>query len=323
MNRTFYKVHGSGNTFYLYETDTEKEHDWVSLTKWLCQVENDGGADGLLLVLPSNKADAKMRVINADGSEASMCGNGLRCVARHVCAKLKKDEAIIETLKANLKVKKEELIYHSIPTYAVEISPVSFNLESLPMKYNDQTEIHHQLIPEFSEEIKYTAVSVPNPHLIGIVDKHYITNNSHQTSLAQLLNGDNEYCSDGINVSYAFPMKNDTIYVRTFERGVGYTNACGTAMTASALVAKMNNIVQSETVTVFNPGGFVKCKVIEENEKYQLTLIGNATILAIYEIKLELNNYNFISKKETNEQTKYEECIRVVREESASFLSIS
>ena len=82
------KVHGSSNTFYLYETEQEDSIDLVSLTKWLCLKNNLDGADGLLLVLPSKYCDAKMRVINADGSEASMCGNGLRCVARYVCEKL-------------------------------------------------------------------------------------------------------------------------------------------------------------------------------------------------------------------------------------------
>ncbi len=248
MERSISKVHGSGNTFYLYETEQGMEHDWVRLTKWLCNTDNEGGADGLLLVLPSITADAKMRVFNADGSEASMCGNGLRCVARHVSEKLNINEAVIETMKANLKVKKEEPIHGTIPTFAVEISPVSFKLNSLPMEYKNQTEISNQLISEFSKDIKFTAVSVPNPHLIGIVDEHYITSKSHQLLLAQYLNGENEYCSDGINVSYAFPMKSDTIFVRTFERGVGFTNACGTAMAASTLVAKMDHLVDGETL---------------------------------------------------------------------------
>ncbi|KGR78883.1 diaminopimelate epimerase [Ureibacillus manganicus] len=321
MERTFFKVHGSGNTFYLYETDNEMEFDWASLTKWLCNEGNEGGADGLLLVLPSKKADAKMRVINADGSEASMCGNGLRCVARHVCEKTGKDEAIIETMKANLKVKKEEPIFGTIPTYAVEISPVSFRLTSLPMIYKDETEIQHQIIEEFSPDIKFTAVSVPNPHLIGIVDESHIASNTHQSILARSLNGPNDYCADGINVSYAFPMKSDTIFVRTFERGVGFTNACGTAMTASALVAKMNHIVEGDTITVFNPGGFVKCRVFENNGDYELTLIGNATIIASYVFEIKEDQYKLKSKEYTHEQLLYEDCINEVRKVTASFLS--
>nr|WP_106778888.1 diaminopimelate epimerase [Lysinibacillus timonensis] len=321
MERILFKVHGSGNTFYLYETTDENEFDWANLTKWLCNKENEGGADGLLLVLPSNQADAKMRVINADGSEASMCGNGLRCVARHVLQQTGKNEAIIETMRANLKVKREQPIYGTIPTYAVEISPVSFQLNSLPMEYRGQDEIRHQIIKEFSPTIRYTAVSVPNPHLIGIVDEHYIAIETHQSLLAQFLNGENDYCSDGINVSYAYPMKSDTIFVRTFERGVGFTNACGTAMTASALVAKLNNIVTSDTITVFNPGGFVKCSIREENGKYNLTLIGNATIISAYVIEMGKNNYKFIRREATDEQLQYENCIEIVRKETASFIS--
>lgn len=321
LERTFLKVHGSGNTFYLYNTENESELDWVHLTKWLCQKENEGGADGLLLVLPSTSADAKMRVINADGSEASMCGNGLRCVARFVCERLRTDEAIIETMKANLKVRKEAALIETIPTYAVEISPVSFELNSLPMHYKDQTEIRHQTIQEFSPSINFTAVSVPNPHLIGIVEQQYIENQSHQKMLSEFLNSENDYCTDGVNVSYVYSMKNDTIFVRTFERGVGFTNACGTAMTASALVSRLNGIVDNDVITVFNPGGFVKCEVKIIDQKYDLTLIGNATVTAEYTIELRENKYQFLSCKETEEQKQYEKCIELVKRETASFAS--
>ncbi len=134
------------------------------------------------------------------------------------------------------------------------------------------------------------------------------------------MNGENEYCSDGINVSYAFPMKSDTIFVRTFERGVDFTNACGTAMAASALVAKMNHLVEGETVTVFNPGGFVKCKVFVNNTDH-LTLIGNATILSVYRIEIVENQYKFLSREDTVEQLQYEDCIKIVRNETACFIS--
>ena len=320
MDKTFLKVHGSGNTFYLYSTNNENEINWFELTKWLCSKENHNGADGLLLVLPSDVADAKMRVINADGSEASMCGNGLRCVARFVCEKLQKEEAVIETMRANLKVKAEQPLFDSIPTYAVEISPVSFDLNSLPMKYKNQNQIRHEVIQEFSPTIPFTAVSVPNPHLIGIVDRHHIQDSTHQKQLAKFLNGKNEYCLDGVNLSYVYPMKNDTIFVRTFERGVGFTNACGTAMTASALVSKLNGIVDGDIITVFNPGGFVKCEIKIIDQKYQLTLIGNATVTALYNIEINDNNYKIINVNNTDEQSKYESCIKLVNKEIASFV---
>lgn len=321
MESTFLKVHGSGNTFYLYSTENESEYNWPELTKWLCQSDNHDGADGLLLVLPSESADAKMRVINADGSEASMCGNGLRCVARFVCENLGKEEAIIETMKADLLVRKESSLFEEIPTYAVEISPVLFSLSSLPMTYKEQSEIRHQVIPEFSSTIPFTAVSVPNPHLIGIVERHDIENNDHQKTLAQYLNSENEYCTDGVNVSYVYPMKTDAVFVRTYERGVGFTNACGTAMTASALVSRLNGIVECDVITVFNPGGFVKCEVKILEDEYKLTLIGNATVTASYIVDITDNKYKFVSFHETEEQKQYEKCLELVKKEAASFAS--
>ncbi|SOC23809.1 diaminopimelate epimerase [Ureibacillus xyleni] len=321
MIRTFLKVHGSGNTFYLYNTSEENEFDWVHLTKWLCNKTNEGGADGLLLVLPSKVADAKMRVINADGSEASMCGNGLRCVARYVCEKLGTESADIETMKATLHVRKENPIFDSIPTYAVEISPVSFELSSLPMTYKNQTELQHQIINEFSPTIPFTAVSVPNPHLIGILEQGSLDDQNHQQQLATFLNSENDYCKDGVNVSYVYPLKNDTIFVRTFERGVGFTNACGTAMTASALVSNLNGVVDAKVVTVYNPGGFVKCEVIQHEDNYQLTLIGNATYTSRYEIEINQTNYQFIARHDTTEQEQYEKCIEFVNKELDALIS--
>lgn len=316
MELTLLKVHGSGNTFYLYETEKENEMDWVQLTIWLCDKNNEGGADGLLLVLPSEVADAKMRVFNADGSEASMCGNGLRCVARYVCEKYYIDRAIIETMKANLAVKKEEPIFLDIPTYSVEISPVSFELESLPMRYNNHRYIRHQIIEEFSNAIHYTAVAVPNPHLIGVVKKHYIVNQTHQMELAKFLNGPNYICPDGVNVSYVFPVNNTSIFVRTYERGVGFTNACGTAMTASALVSKLNHIVAGDEVTVYNPGGFVKCKVAIKDDQYDLRLVGNATVLASYALSISDNQvYALNHRHDTGEQNTYNELIAYVEKQ--------
>ena len=320
MERTFLKVHGSGNTFYLYDTGDEQEFDWVKLTRWLCEGENEGGADGLLLVCPSERADAKMRVINADGSEASMCGNGLRCVARYICEKLGVSEAVIETMKADLKVKKEQPLFKELPTYSVEISPVSFELESLPMHYKGKSQIIHEVMEEFSPTIQFTAVSVPNPHLIGIVGDYYIKHQSHQFLLAHYLNHENEYCTDGVNVSYVYPMGEDSIYVRTYERGVGFTNACGTAMTASALVARLNGIVSSDLVTVYNPGGFVKCAVKKTEDDYRLVLIGNATIMASYTIMIEEETFGWKVCEPTTEQVEYRECIQFVNEQTARFM---
>ena len=320
MEKILLKVHGSGNTFYLVETIDEQAFDWAKLAIWLCDQNNKGGADGLLIVCPSTIADAKMRVINADGSEASMCGNGLRCVARYVCEKLQIDEALIETMKANLKVQKEQPLFEQLPTYSVEISPVSFALSSLPMWHKNQETIRNQVIEEFSPTIRFTAVSVPNPHLIGIVGNYYIKHQSHQFLLAQFLNSANEYCADGVNVSYVYPMTDNSIYVRTYERGVGFTNACGTAMTASALVANLNGVVNASVITVYNPGGFVKCVVQKEDHQYKQLLIGNATVTEYCRLGNRYNEFEWLHCESTGEQLEYEKCIKFVEQQTSPYL---
>ncbi|WP_075617781.1 diaminopimelate epimerase [Paenisporosarcina indica] len=282
MTIKFDKVHGSGNTFYLHEEMPNVTYNWPLTAKHMCDSTLNNGADGLLIISESTVADAKMRVYNADGSEASMCGNGLRCVARYVLTKLGKSTATIETMKAVLFVQKVKPIYKNIDTYSVEISPVSVELPSLPMSYQNKQELINIVIPEFSNSITFTAVSVPNPHLIGIVPIQYIEDIQFQEQLSSSLNRENDYFKDGVNVSFVHPVDEDSIFVRTYERGVGFTNACGTAMTASALVSATIKLVPFGEVTVYNPGGFVKCLIEEKDKKLNLSLIGNATFFAEY-----------------------------------------
>lgn len=305
MELELYKMHGSKNTFYLLDIET-LDFDYITLTKWLCDENNNGGADGLLIVLPSNVAHARMRVINADGSEASMCGNGLRCVARYICERDQLQETNIETMKAILQVKLEDDMLPNIPTYSVGISPVSFDLHSLPMTYEVKQQILNEVLPIFSETIHFSAVSVPNPHLIGMVNQYYIDQPTHQESLASFLNGENEFTPDGINVSYVYPMSNNEIFVRTFERGVGFTNACGTAMTASALIAYKYGYITEPNVTVYNPGGFVRCFIDFKNDQYQLKLIGNATYIQQCGISINNKVYTFENITDIDEAAYYE-----------------
>lgn len=305
MELKLMKVHGSMNTFYLYEGLDRS--DYGRLAEELCRLDPE--ADGLLVVLPSTSVNAQMRVFNKDGSEASMCGNGLRCVARYVCERDGVEEAVIETMKANLKVEKQATD-GGIAMYAVEISPVSFKLADLPMAYEGNEEWILKPLPFISEMIPFTAVAVPNPHLIAIVPAELQKGGSHQRKWAEFFNGPNEYFSDGVNVSYVTKVEGG-IFVKTFERGVGFTNACGTAMTASALVGCLAGLVPYGDVSVFNPGGMVKCSVKESADGYSLRLAGNATYLSnhLFLWEEEGANSGFESSEPLEEQRQYENFI--------------
>lgn len=291
------KCHGSGNDFFIIDEMANSygftEDARRQLAVALCNRVTELGADGILFVLNSDQADARMRVFNADGSEASMCGNGLRCVARFVCEKLGKTVAIIETMKVNLQVEKEEDLFPEIPTYKVEISPVSFHLKDLPLNLEQDT-LENEKISALSEDLKFTALAVPNPHIVTIVDSQQL-NSTIQTELSEYVNGHNPLFPDGVNVSFVKPLDKGSIFVRTFERGVGFTNACGTAMSASSLVTCLVGLNNKEDfIDVYNPGGKVRCVVHENDGVYKIDLIGNGTYVykaVVHVDELNLNQF--------------------------------
>ncbi|MGE7603717.1 diaminopimelate epimerase [Peribacillus sp. NPDC097675] len=306
-----FKIHGSGNDFLIIDelttnlTFTEEERE--NLAKVLCDREKLG-ADGILFVMKSAHADARMRVFNADGSEASMCGNGLRCVARYANDVLGLDKMTVETMKVNLLVEKTDDIYTGIPTYKVEISPVSFQVKDLPLVI-DREQLLNELLPELHESLQFSALAVPNPHLITLVDSSVLQSDL-QEELATKVNRPNELFPDGVNVSFVKGLEPGSIYVRTFERGVGFTNACGTAMSASSLVTcsiGLNSFGQE--ISVYNNGGKVKCIVHHdiESDTYSIDLIGNAT----YEFKVLMDidqvhpeTFQVLEKLEYENETK-------------------
>jgi diaminopimelate epimerase len=305
------KCHGSSNDFLLIDEMTnkysfsEKEREKLALV--LCNRNTDLGADGILFVMKSSHADGRMRVFNADGTEASMCGNGLRIVARYVCERLKLKEAVIETMKANLKVSKQGDLFPNVETYQVEISPVSFQLNDLPLILNKPTLINEK-IGELSNELSFTALAVPNPHLISIVETEQLQGDL-QKQISVKVNNPNEWFPDGVNVSFVKLLKKGNIYVRTFERGVGFTNACGTAMSASSLVTcLLENNKLGEVINVYNNGGKVQCIVHEKDGEYHIDLIGNATYLyeAVVNVDLISENFSVFSKENFSEQKIYE-----------------
>jgi diaminopimelate epimerase len=311
MQINLIKGHGSGNDFLIIDEKSNgyafTESERADLAKLLCNRQSDLGADGILFVMQSENADGRMRVFNSDGSEASMCGNGLRLVARYVCEHLGRNSAVIETMKANLKVSKQNDLLQEIHTYQVEISPVLFELKALPLNLNKPT-LYNERIEKLSGDLRFTALAVPNPHLIAIVEAEQLKGDL-QKQLSEKVNGPNDLFPDGVNVSFVKHLQPGSIYVRTFERGVGFTNACGTAMSASTLVTCLQELNEFEkVVNVYNNGGRVQCVVHESEGKYTIDLIGNATYLynATVNVDLEQGAFTVTSKTELMEQTSYE-----------------
>jgi diaminopimelate epimerase len=307
----FIKGHGSGNDFLLIDeirnSYSFSEGERAELARLLCSRDLEIGADGILFIMKSEHADGRMRVFNSDGSEASMCGNGLRLVARYVCEMQGLNEAVVQTMKADLRVSKQADLYPDVITYQVEISPVSFHLADLPLKL-DSPNLVNENIPELSEELTFSALAVPNPHLISIVETEYLKSDI-QKQISEKVNNPNDLFPDGVNVSFVKLLDPGSIYVNTFERGVGFTNACGTAMSASSLVTCLQGLNRvEEVINVYNNGGQVQCVVHENDDGYYIDLIGNATYLYQAEVNFDLERGTFevSSKEDFSEQGIYE-----------------
>lgn len=319
------KVHGSQNHFFILDQSLLnkplKDKELSRLAQQLCDGKSGilNGADGILVVDRPNHSGpiARMRVINADGSEASMCGNGIRTVARYVARKTGKDSFSIQTMCADLRVSKQADLADKVPAFAAEISPVLFNAKALPFGHLGRKRIVDEYVPELQPGLRFTSIAVPNPHLISFVDEATIKGNT-LGQLGSYLNGKNPYFTDGVNVNFATILDQDKLFVRTFERGVGFTNACGTGMSATSLAFCLTHPDQSEfdqKIDVFNPGGKVQVIVHFDRPNYWMELIGNATFtdnISVDESNLHHANVTAdqVNIEPTGEQEAYENYIQ-------------
>lgn len=284
-----YKVQGSENKFILLDQTIFKTKktisDLIKLTKQIVHSDlsiND--IDGMLVVDDSShdKCLGKMTVINKDGSLASMCGNGIRTVGRYLSEKKKQNQFKVETLKKDLSIEREPSFAEGIPAYGVEISPIKFDAASLPFLNLNKTKIINSPLPQINPTLKFTAVSVPNPHLISFVSDLKAAIPTLE-ELGKKLNRTNPYFPEGVNISFSQIIDNTTLFVKTYERGVGFTNACGTGMSATTLayiLSQGKNDLLDHVISVYNPGGMVKTVVHCDNStnQYWIKLIGNATV---------------------------------------------
>ncbi|MBB6218743.1 diaminopimelate epimerase [Anaerosolibacter carboniphilus] len=285
------KCHGTGNDFVLID---EISHDYgfteeqrIAIAREVCDRKGPIGADGILFVLPSEWADGRMRIFNADGSEPEMCGNGLRCVGRYVIEVVGKDVVEIETMKAGYVVRKADEIYQGIATIQITIETVSFDMDTLPMNGSGKEHLF-QKIEELSKTLDFSALSISNPHVVSIVND---IDEEELRIVGEKANTTKTVFPRGVNVNFVKILDDQSIYVKTYERGVGLTQSCGTGMTASSIIVcrKDEKRLGSE-IHIFNDGGMIKCIVSrDETGKYKVEFIGNASYIYKGKIAFDLD----------------------------------
>jgi len=247
----FWKMHGLGNDYIVIDNRDRKirENAISDLARRFCQRRFSVGADGLLLVYDSAVADVKMRIFNADGSEAEMCGNGIRCFAKYCYENgiAKKGEMGIETLAG---VKRAWLTMEDGKVSRVKVDMGVPNLErgSLPMLgqgpcINEDLEVD-------SEKFKVTCLSVGNPHCVLFVDN--VESFPVQDMGPKIEN--HKIFPKRVNVEFVQVLNRNELKVRVWERGCGETFACGTGACASVVAGTLLKKVGNR-VTVHLLGG--------------------------------------------------------------------
>lgn len=290
VNINILKCHGTGNDFILIDEYNNNynfsEAQRKELAILACNRDKSVGGDGILFVQKSAVSDAKMRIFNSDGSEAEMCGNGLRCVGRYVIEMLNKDKVKIETMKAKYLVQKEEEVYKGVKTVKIFIDSISLDPKSLPMN-SEKNSVIFEKLPELSEKLKFAAVSITNPHLISMVDE---IDTKELVEVGLKGNNTRSLLPKGVNVSFVKVFDKRDIYVKTYERGVGLTKSCGTAMTASSVATCLSGEVEfGKKISIFNDGGMINSIVHnKEDGGYLVEFIGNATF--VFKGTMEFNN---------------------------------
>ena len=276
----FVKMHGIGNDYIYIDAlkgeipEYLEESELAELSRKVSDRHFGVGSDGLILILPSDNADFRMRIFNADGSEAKMCGNGVRCVGKYVrdLGFTDKDTIDIETESG---VKHLKLIRKGDETDSVVVDMGSPYFKRGEIPANGPTEETLEDFPMKSgeNEFKVTGVGMGNPH--GVIYVNDVDSLNLQAIGPALEN--NNLWPDRANIEFVELQNPEEIKVRVWERGSGETWACGTGACASA-VASYKKGLTGNKVKVHLRGGTLEIEFDEDKNRVLMT--GPATFVA-------------------------------------------
>ena len=263
----FVKMHGLGNDFVFIEDKTGQDKDYTVLARAMCNRHTGIGADGLIVIVNSRVADVRMRIINSDGSEAEMCGNGIRCFAKYVY-----DSGIIEkkqfTVETPAGIMEPEITVgadNKAELITINMGRPSFNRSEIPMEGTDGRVLNEDLCVD-GENWKITSLLMGVPHTVTYVDDV----DSVDIEKIGPLFEKHEAFPKHTNINFAQQMDDRTVKVRTWERGAGATLACGTGSCSVAVASFLNGRTGRE-VDIQLPLGTLHIEYREEDGNVYMT----------------------------------------------------
>lgn len=246
----FVKMHGTGNDFILINEVEVGWQDIGNIAKRLCDRHFGIGADGLILVCKSSKFDARMRIINADGSEAEMCGNGIRCFAKYVYDRkiVTKKKMEIETLSGVVRPEVVTDDNDKVRMVRVDMGVPHLEPDSVPVRWEGR--LINEPIAFGDKTLHISSVNTGVPHTVIFVSDI----DSFPIEVYGPVIEKYNIFPVGTNVNFVQVMNRKRLMVRTWERGVGMTMACGSGACASAFISNVLGYIDREII-VSLPGG--------------------------------------------------------------------
>lgn len=259
----FTKMHGCGNDYVYVNGFEERIEDPASLAVEISDRHFGVGSDGLILILPSEKADFRMRMFNSDGSEAEMCGNGIRCVAKYVYDHWMTEETRlrIETL-GGVKTLELDVSDGKMQAATVDMGVPGLDRAAIPMTGPPGRVIDEELSAG-GRTFKVTCASMGNPHCIVLVDD---TDNYPVERYGPLIECHERFPSKA-NVEFVEVLSDDEVKLRVWERGSGETLACGTGASATVVACSLTGKTGRE-ITAHLTGGDLLLKWAEDDHVY-------------------------------------------------------
>lgn len=279
----FSKMHGIGNDFPIIDESAGEvipEADKAEACKFLCHRHFGVGGDGVLFVTPSDVADIGYRMFNPDGSEAEMCGNGIRCFGDFVYRKgiLKQEKMTVET-KSGIKTIEITLENDEPALFKVDMGISTFKTPEIPMT-SEKGEFLDSPLEVLDETFNTTAVNVGNPHAIIFVDNvDEIDINKYGPAIES-----HKVFPEKINVHFVEVISKNEGKMITWERGAGVTLACGTGATSTAISGFKLGLFDDE-ILLHLPGGDLKFNVYENNDNLGAFMEGPARLVFDGEIQ--------------------------------------
>jgi diaminopimelate epimerase len=265
----FHKMHGLGNDFVVVQIEDQLPSDVSELAKQVCDRHIGIGADGLVFITPSDRADIQMRIFNADGTEAQQCGNAVRCVSKYYYERMddSKTKILVETIRGIQQIEMQ------VKAGRVELVQVDMGEPILvPSQIPVVSKTIHDHVVVDDQFYVFTAVSMGNPH--AVIEVEELTDELVK-GVGPKIELDSVF-PEKANIEFIHIRSPREITMRVWERGVGETMACGSGACAVLVASHLNGKAERKA-TIHLLGGDLLIDWKEEDNHVYMT--GPATFV--------------------------------------------